>query len=81
MMMMIIIIKAPASNSEPYTGDCLRGDATMTTIKRQLLLVFVLLTEHLQVDVLKLQKENLILEQEKLQLQISLLKHRLGKPQ
>ncbi|XP_022594929.1 deoxyribonuclease-1-like isoform X1 [Seriola dumerili] len=36
-------------------------------------------TESLQVDVLKLQKENLLLLQEKLQLQISLLKHRLGK--
>ncbi|XP_029291771.1 deoxyribonuclease-1-like [Cottoperca gobio] len=35
--------------------------------------------ESLQVDVLKLQKENLLLEREKLQLQISLLKHRLVK--
>ncbi|XP_042348025.1 deoxyribonuclease-1-like [Plectropomus leopardus] len=38
-------------------------------------------TESLQVDVLKLQKENLLLEREKLQLQISLLKHRLAKLQ
>ncbi|XP_037630122.1 deoxyribonuclease-1-like [Sebastes umbrosus] len=36
-------------------------------------------TESLQVDVLKLQKENLLLEREKLQLQISLLKERLAK--
>ncbi|XP_027144470.1 deoxyribonuclease-1 isoform X1 [Larimichthys crocea] len=36
-------------------------------------------TESLQVDVLQLQKENLLLEREKLQLQISLLKHRLAK--
>ncbi|XP_070765917.1 deoxyribonuclease-1-like [Enoplosus armatus] len=35
-------------------------------------------TESLQVDVLKLQKENLLLEREKLQLQISLLKQRLA---
>ncbi|XP_074500129.1 deoxyribonuclease-1-like [Sebastes fasciatus] len=36
-------------------------------------------TESLQVDVLKLQKENLLLEREKLQLQISLLKERVAK--
>lgn len=35
-------------------------------------------TESLQVDVLKLQKENLLLEREKLQLQISLLKQKLA---
>lgn len=38
-----------------------------------------LFTENLQVDVLKLQKENLVLEQEKLKLQISLLKQYLHK--
>ncbi|XP_044207629.1 deoxyribonuclease-1-like isoform X1 [Thunnus albacares] len=37
-------------------------------------------TENLQVDVLKLQKENLLLEREKLELQIALLKQRLVKP-
>ncbi|XP_028309777.1 deoxyribonuclease-1-like isoform X2 [Gouania willdenowi] len=36
-------------------------------------------TESLQMDILGLQKENLLLEREKLQLQIILLKHRLGK--
>ncbi|XP_071332640.1 deoxyribonuclease-1-like isoform X2 [Trachinotus anak] len=36
-------------------------------------------TESLQIDVLKLQKENLLLVREKLQLQISLLKQRLAK--
>ncbi|KAK5863746.1 hypothetical protein PBY51_000754 [Eleginops maclovinus] len=36
-------------------------------------------TESLQDDVLTLQKENLLLEREKLQLQITLLKQRLGK--
>ncbi|XP_070695327.1 deoxyribonuclease-1-like isoform X2 [Pempheris klunzingeri] len=35
-------------------------------------------TESLQVDLLKLQKENLLLEREKLQLQISMLKQRLA---
>nr|XP_046254164.1 deoxyribonuclease-1-like 1 [Scatophagus argus] len=40
--------------------------------------VSIAVTESLQVDVLKLQKENLLLEREKLQLQISLLKQRLA---
>ncbi|XP_029994008.1 deoxyribonuclease-1-like [Sphaeramia orbicularis] len=38
-------------------------------------------TDDLQADVLKLQKENLLLEREKLQLQICLLRHQLAKLQ
>lgn len=40
---------------------------------------FFLLPERLQVDVLKLQKENLVLEREKLQLQITLLNQKVAK--
>lgn len=39
--------------------------------------VFFFFTDQLNIEVVKLQKENLLLEQEKLQLQISLLKQHL----
>lgn len=49
------------------------------SVKRLFMCVFFLHAESLQADVMKLQKENLLLEREKLNLQISFLKQRLAK--
>lgn len=54
-----------------------RGNRVTYSSSNGFCVVFFFFTDQLNIEVVKLQKENLLLEQEKLQLQISLLKQHL----
>lgn len=54
-----------------------RGNRVTYSPSNGFCVVFFFFTEQLNIEVVKLQKENLLLEQEKLHLQISLLKQHL----